>query len=48
MFNPLGGGGQRVADGIDRGLRGKERDAAYERAVGQAQVHFKKCSACGG
>jgi hypothetical protein len=48
LFNVLGGmGGQRVVDGIDRGLRGKEHDAAYERAVGEVMAHFKKCSACG-
>jgi len=47
MFNVLGGSGRRVADGIDRGLRGKERDAAYERASAEALAHFKKCSACG-
>jgi hypothetical protein len=45
-FRPLGGG-HSVAGAIDRGLRGKERDAAYERAVGEAMVHFKKCAACG-
>jgi hypothetical protein len=32
---------------IDRGLRGKERDAAYETAVNEAQTHFNKCSHCG-
>jgi len=47
VFRPLGGLGQRAADGIDRGLRGKERDAAYEAAVDEAAVHFHKCSHCG-
>lgn len=50
VFRPFGlsgHGGRRIADGIDRGLRGKERDAAYERAVHEAQAHFKKCGACG-
>ena len=36
-----------AANEIDRGLRGKERDAAYERAVHEAMLHFKKCSSCG-
>ena len=48
VFNPLGGmRGRHLADGIDRGLRGKERDSAYESAVGEAMAHFKKCSSCG-
>jgi hypothetical protein len=50
VLRPFGLGGygaRRVTDGIDRGLRGKERDAAYERAVNEAQSHFKKCTACG-
>ncbi len=40
-------GARNAAASIDRGLRGKERDAAYERAVHEAMSHFKKCSACG-
>jgi hypothetical protein len=47
MFRGFGGMGRAAAEGIDRGLRGKERDAAYEKAVNQAMVHFKKCSHCG-
>lgn len=47
MFRPFGGMGRQAVDGIDRGLRGKEHDAAYERAVNEAQVHFHKCSHCG-
>lgn len=46
VFRPFGGAGN-VSEAIDRGLRGKERDAAYERAIAQAMVHFKKCAACG-
>lgn len=46
MFRPFGGL-SRAADGIDRGLRGKEHDAAYEKAVHQAMLFFKKCVACG-
>ena len=48
-FNPFGfgGAGRMAAQGIDRGLRGKEHDQAYERAMGEAQVHFKKCPSCG-
>jgi hypothetical protein len=46
-FRPLSSGNS-VAGAIDRGLRGKERDAAYEKAVAEAMVHFKKCAACGG
>lgn len=46
MFRPFGGG-SGVSQAIDRGLRGKERDAAYKRAVAEAMVHFKKCAACG-
>lgn len=42
------GWGSNAADGIDRGLRGKERDAAYERAVDEAVSMFSKCSHCGG
>jgi hypothetical protein len=40
-------GARSAAQSIDRGLRGKERDAAYETAVHEAMTHFKKCSACG-
>lgn len=47
VFNPLGGFGGRASQGLDRGLRGKERDAAYERAVNEAMSFFKKCSTCG-
>jgi hypothetical protein len=47
MFRNFGGWGGTAVDGVDRGLRGKERDAAYERAVNEALVHFTKCSRCG-
>ncbi len=47
VFRSIGGLGRQAVDGIDRGLRGKERDAAYERAVNEAQTHFSKCSHCG-
>ncbi|MDB4988646.1 MAG: Double zinc ribbon [Myxococcaceae bacterium] len=49
MFRPFGFGsmGQNAVSGIDRGLRGKEHDAAYERAVNEAAVQFHKCSHCG-
>lgn len=47
MFRPLGGARAAVA-GIDRGLRGKERDKAYQDAVEIAKSHFSKCSGCGG
>jgi hypothetical protein len=48
MFRPFGGyGARRVADSIDRGLRGKERDKAYEVAVHKAMHFFKKCNGCG-
>jgi hypothetical protein len=50
LFRPFGlraGAGRRVGEAIDLGLRGKERDAAYERAVHEAQVQFRKCSGCG-
>ncbi len=47
VFSPFGGRMTGAANDIDRGLRGKERDAAYERAVGEAMAFFKKCSACG-
>jgi hypothetical protein len=40
-------GGLRRAPQVDLGLRGKERDAAYEKAVNMAMVHFQKCSHCG-
>lgn len=46
LFRWAGNAG-RVANSIDRGLRGKERDAAYEKAVSQAMTFFKKCTACG-
>lgn len=45
-FRPFGGG-HNVSGAIDRGLRGKEHDAAYEQAVAEAMVHFKKCGGCG-
>lgn len=45
--NRIGYGARSAVENIDRGLRGKERDAAYERAVHEAMTHFKKCSACG-
>ncbi len=44
---PAGYGAREAVEGLDRGLRGKERDAAYERAVHEALVHFEKCAACG-
>jgi len=47
MFRPFGGFGNQAVSNIDRGLRGKERDAAYETAVNEAAVHFHKCSHCG-
>lgn len=47
VFNPLGGFGRRASQGVDRGLRGKERDAAYEQAVNEAMSFFKKCTKCG-
>jgi hypothetical protein len=47
MFRFLGGHTRHAVDGIDRGLRGKERDSAYEKAVHEAKVHFNKCSRCG-
>lgn len=48
MLKPFGGyGAKRVADSIDRGLRGKERDKAYEKAVHKAMHFFKKCNGCG-
>lgn len=46
MFRPIGGA-RRAVDTIDRGLRGKERDRAYQKAVAQAKSHFSKCSDCG-
>jgi Double zinc ribbon len=47
MLRNFGGWGSTAVEGIDRGLRGKEHDAAYERAVNEAMVHFTKCSRCG-
>lgn len=50
LFRPFGfrgGAGRRVAESVDLGLRGKERDTAYERAVHEAQAHFRKCPTCG-
>lgn len=47
MFRHFGGVGRQAVNGIDRGLRGKERDAAYEQAVHEATTHFNKCSHCG-
>jgi hypothetical protein len=47
MFRLFGGRTQQAVRGIDRGLRGKERDSAYEKAVAEAKVHFQKCSHCG-
>jgi uncharacterized protein (UPF0212 family) len=50
IFRPFGfgrGAGRRIAESVDLGLRGKERDAAYERAVHEAQAQFRKCPACG-
>jgi hypothetical protein len=47
VFTRFGGGAREVASDLDRCLRGKEHDAAYEGAVSQAMSHFKKCTACG-
>ena len=47
MFRLFGGHTRSAVNGIDRGLRGKERDSAYEQAVNEAKVHFNKCSHCG-
>jgi len=47
IFDPIAGRIGNTAASVGRGLQGKERDAAYERAVGEAQAFFKKCSACG-
>ena len=47
IFTRFGYGARNAVAGLDRGLRGKERDAAYERAVHEAMAHFKKCSGCG-
>src|SRR5471032_84733 len=47
VFNPIAGRIESVANSVGRGLNGKEHDAAYERAIGEAQAFFKKCSACG-
>lgn len=46
MFRPLGGA-RAAVEGIDRGLRGKERDKAYQDAIQVAKGHFSKCSGCG-
>ena len=46
VFRWAGWGAQQAAEGLDRGLRGKERDAAYEAAVQEAMVQFKKCPRC--
>jgi hypothetical protein len=47
IFTRFGYGARSAAENIDRGLRGKEHDAAYETAVHEAMAHFKKCSVCG-
>ena len=47
VFSPFGGRGGGVVNDIDRGLRGKEHDAAFERAVAEEMAFLKKCSACG-
>jgi len=48
VFRPLGWGGVgNASKTLDRGLRGKEHDAAYERAVQESQAFFRKCSTCG-
>ena len=47
MFRVFGGRTRDAVRGIDRGLRGKERDGAYEKAVTEAKAHFNKCSHCG-
>jgi len=47
LFRVFGSHGAHAVEGIDRGLRGKERDSAYEKAVHEAKVHFSKCSHCG-
>jgi Double zinc ribbon len=47
MFRMFGGYGRGAVEGIDRGLRGKERDSAYEQAISEAKAHFSKCSHCG-
>src|SRR5689334_23366450 len=47
LLRPFGGYARGAVDGIDRGLRGKEHDSAYERAVHEAKVHFNKRSHCG-
>jgi len=46
-FTSFGYGGRTIADKVGQGLRGQEHTVAYEKAVSQAMVHFKKCSACG-
>lgn len=47
MFRFWGGASSHVANEVTGGLQGKERDAAYEKAVHEAMPHFKKCTACG-
>jgi hypothetical protein len=47
VFSPFGGRSRGVAEDIDRGLRGKEHDAAFERAVAEEMAFFKKCAGCG-
>jgi Double zinc ribbon len=47
MLRPFGWGAREAADEVSRGLQGKEHDQAYEKAVHEAMVHFKKCTACG-
>lgn len=46
-FTSFGFGARSAADKVGEGLRGQERDVAYEAAAKQAMIHFKKCSACG-
>jgi len=47
MFSMFGGATRQAVQGIDRGLRGKERDAAYQEAIEAAKSHFHKCTVCG-
>ena len=47
IFRVFGGYTSGAVEGIDRGLRGKERDSAYEQAINEAKAHFSKCSHCG-
>ncbi|MFN8058794.1 MAG: zinc ribbon domain-containing protein [Vicinamibacterales bacterium] len=47
VFRWAGWGAQTAVEGLDRGLRGKERDSAYESAVHEAMVQFKPCAGCG-